>query len=361
MTFGGLLLLAGRLGDLFGRKRVFLFGLSLFTVASALCGLSESRELLIGARFLQGIGAAFSCSMVLGILVRIFPDAAGRNRAMGTYALVANIGGSIGLLIGGVLTQELSWHWIFFINVSIGVVGVLLASNLLEDEAGIGVLERVDWAGGLLVVAAPTLAIWAIVNASRDGWPSPRTLASLFGALALAVVFVLVEGRVQQPLLPLGRLASKSLGAANLVRLCLGFGLSIVLFYGALYLQNVLHFSAIRTGFAYFPVNLVIGVGSLLFVSRIIRVVGPSRPMRPGFGLLALSLLLLGRAPVHGSYLTDVMPAFLLVGVGASLVALPSVTIAMSGAGPNESGLGADERQPADRRRLRYRGRGQPL
>jgi EmrB/QacA subfamily drug resistance transporter len=339
VTFGGLLLLAGRLGDLFGRKRVFLFGLALFTVASALCGFSESRELLIGARFVQGIGAAFCSSMVLGILVTLFPEPAERNRAMTVYALVANIGGSIGLLVGGILTQVLSWHWIFFINLPFGVAGVTLAWLLIDEHPGLGIREGVDWVGGLLVVASPTIATWAIVNASAYGWGSARTLGALGLAAFLALVFVLNESHVRQPLIPLRPLWSKRLGVANLVRGFHGFGMSPVFFCGALYLQHVLGFSAIETGFAYMPLNIVIGLSSLLLASRLIRRVGPSRSIAPGFLVVAVGLLLLSRAPLQGNFFLDVMPAFILVGLGASLIFLPTVTIAMSGAGPNESGL----------------------
>ncbi|HVB06770.1 MAG TPA: MFS transporter [Acidimicrobiales bacterium] len=339
VTFGGLLLLAGRLGDLFGRRRIFLFGLGLFSASSAACGFAESRELLIGARFVQGVGAACCSSMVLGILVTLFPAPRERGRAMIVYALVANIGGSIGLLVGGALTQYLSWHWIFFINVPIGVVGGALALALLDEHPGIGIHGGVDWVGGLLVVAAPTLATWAIVNASAIGWGSTRTVGSFLGAAALGALFLLNEAKVRRPLIPLRLLATRRLGVANLARFFHGFAMSPVFFCGALYLQHVLGYSAIRTGLGYFPLNLMIGLCSLLLVSRILRRFGPSRPIAPGFCLVAAGLLLLARAPLGGNYFTDVMPAFLLVGLGASLVFLPTVTIAMAGAGSNESGL----------------------
>jgi EmrB/QacA subfamily drug resistance transporter len=339
VTFGGLLLLAGRLGDLFGRKRVFLFGLSLFSAASLWCGLSESRDMLIAARFVQGVGAAFSSAMVLGILVTIFPAPSERGRAMTVYALVANVGGSIGLLIGGLLTTELSWHWVFFINIPIGVVGVTLAALLIDSHEGIGVREGVDWPGGVLVVLAPTIAVFAIVNASGEGWASTRTLASFALAAFLIALFVLNELRHRTPLIAIRRLASRRLGVANLCRFFHGFGMSTGFFCGALYLQHVLGFSAIATGVAYFPLNIVIGIGSLVFVSRLIVSVGPGRLVAPGFVLVAAGVLALSAAGPHGHYLSDVMPGFLLIGLGASLVFLPSVTIAMSGAGPNESGF----------------------
>jgi EmrB/QacA subfamily drug resistance transporter len=339
VTFGGLLLLAGRLGDLFGRKRVFLFGLSLFTVASAFCGLADSETLLIAARFVQGIGAAFSSSMVLGILVTLFSVPTERSKAMTVYATIANIGGSIGLVLGGVLIQYLSWHWIFFINLPIGVSGVIAASFVIPDDNGIGVRGGVDWRGGLLAVGAPTIGVWAIVNAAAVGWFTTETIGLLGLAIALGGLFFYVEGRVHNPLVPLAILRHRQLAAANSLRFFHGFGMSAVLFCGALYMQHVLRYSAFETGLGYMALNVTIGFSSLLVVSRLIRRVGPVRPIIPGFCLIAAGLLLLARAPFDGSYVADVLPTMLVVGIGCSLVFLPSVTIAMTGAGPAESGL----------------------
>ena len=339
VTFGGLLLLAGRLGDLFGRKRVFLFGLSLFTLASVMCGLANSEGLLIAARFIQGIGAAFSSSMVLGILVTLFHVQAERGKAMTVYATVANIGGSIGLVVGGVLIQYLSWHWIFFINVPIGIAGVSAAAAVLPDERGIGIKEGVDWKGGLLAVCAPTLAVWAIVNASVVGWASFQTIGFLGLALVLGAVFFVIEGRVVNPLVPTTIFGNRPLVVANTLRFFHGLGMSTVFFCGALYLQHALGYSALATGVGFMAFSLTISLSSLVIVSRIIRRIGPVKPIVPGFVLAGAGLFLLARAPFDGSYFADVMPSLLLIGLGASLVFLPSVTIAMAGAGPGESGL----------------------
>lgn len=339
LTFGGLLLLAGRLGDLFGRKRVFLFGLSLFTVASAMCGLADSENLLIAARFIQGVGAAFSSSMVLGILVTLFKVQAERGKAMTVYATVANIGGSIGLVVGGVLIQYLSWHWIFFINLPIGVAGVSAAAVVLPDEKGIGIRGGVDWRGGFLAVCAPTLAVWAIVNASVVGWATPQTLGFLALSLVLGAAFFAVEGHVANPLVPTSIFRNRQLVVANTLRFFHGLGMSTVFFCGALYLQHSLGYSALATGVGYMAFSLTISFSSLVVVSRIIRRIGPVKPIIPGFILIGVGLLLLARAPFDGSYFADMMPSLLLVGLGASLVFLPSVTIAMTGAGPGESGL----------------------
>lgn len=339
VTFGGLLLLAGRVGDLLGRKRVFLFGLTLFTAASALCGAAQSQSLLIAARFVQGIGAAFSSSMVLGILVTIFPRPAERARAMTGYAIVGNVGGSIGLLLGGVLTDQLNWHWIFFINVPIGVVGVVFAAVLLDSHSGIGINGSVDWVGGAIVVVAPTMLVYGIVNAASHGWTSLATLSMIGAAVLLAGLFVGVERRSKNPLVPLRVFRMRRLMGANLIRVFHGLGMSTVFFCGALYLQHVLGYSPVLTGFAFFPLNIVIGAFSVFVTARLIRRVGPSKPLVPGFVCLIASLCLLARAPVHGSYVLDVLPALALFGVGASFVFLPSVTIAMADAGPSESGL----------------------
>jgi MFS family permease len=318
---------------------VFLVGLSLFTVASALCGLSNTEGLLIAARFIQGVGAAFSSSMVLGILVTLFQAQGERSKAMTVYATIANIGGSIGLVAGGVLIQFLSWHWIFFINLPIGVVGVVAAGIVIPDDAGIGIRGGVDWKGGLLVVGAPTLAVWAIVNASVVGWFTVETLGFLALAVGLGGLFFVVEARVHNPLVPLSVLRHRQLAAANSLRFFHGFGMSTILFCGALYLQHVLRYTPLDTGLGYMALNVSIGLSSLLIVSRLIRRLGPSRLIVPGFLVVLIGLLLLARAPFDGSYLVDVMPSLVLVGLGASFVFLPSVTIAMTGAGSGESGL----------------------
>lgn len=339
VTFGGLLLLAGRLGDLFGRKRVFLFGLSLFTLASVMCGLSDSETMLIASRFVQGVGAAFSSSMVLGILVTLFQIQAERSKAMTVYATVANIGGSIGLVIGGVLIQYLSWHWIFFINLPIGAAGVSAAAVLLPDDQGIGIRGGVDWRGGLLVVCAPMLAVWAIVNASVVGWATLQTLGCLALSLVLGATFFVVEARVTNPLVPTSIFRNRQLVVANSLRFFHGLGMSTVFFCGALYLQHALGYSPLATGVGFMAFSVTISVSSFVIVSRLIRRIGPVKPIIPGFALIALGLLLLARAPSDGSYFADVMPSLFLIGIGCSLFFLPSVTIAMAGAGPGESGL----------------------
>jgi MFS family permease len=277
--------------------------------------------------------------MVLGILVTLFRVPAERSKAMTVYATIANIGGSIGLVVGGVLIEYLSWHWIFFINLPIGVAGVAAASMVIPDDPGIGIRGGVDWKGGVLAVGAPTIGVWAIVNAARVGWFTVETVGLLVLAIGLGGLFFFVEGRVRNPLVPLSILRHRQLAAANSLRLFHGFGVSTVLFCGALYMQHVLRYTPLQTGFGYMALNVTIGFSSLIVVSRLIRRIGPVRPIIPGFLFVAAALLLLARSPFDGSYFADVLPSMLLVGVGASLVFLPSVTIAMTGAGPGEAGL----------------------
>jgi len=339
ITFGGLLLLAGRLGDLLGRKRVFLAGVTLFTLASLLCGLSTSVGILIGARFLQGAGAAIVASMVLGILVTLFPSARERATAMGVYAFVASAGGAIGLLVGGVLTEALSWHWIFFVNLPIGIGAILLGALLIPKHRGIGIHHGVDVVGALLVTAAPTLLVYALVTGSSNGWTSARTIGGVAGAFGLAGLFVMVESRVRAPLVPLRIFASRSVAGGNVVRALFALGMFGSFFLGALYLQNMLGYSAIGTGLAYLPLNIPIGIFSLAITARLVRRFSAKAVLIPGLTFVGVGLALLSRVPPHGSYVADVLPAMLFLGSGAGLTFMPTLALTMADAGPGDSGL----------------------
>jgi EmrB/QacA subfamily drug resistance transporter len=339
LTFGGLMLLAGRFGDLVGRKRIFISGVAAFSVASLLCGIANSEALLIAARFVQGAAAAFMASMILGILVTMFPDPRERGSAMGVYAFVASSGGSIGLLLGGVLTESLSWHWIFFINLPIGVAVLFLGLALIDDSRGLGFRHGVDLAGALLAVVAPTTAVYTIVKASEWGWGSGRTIGFGTVAVALALAFLAVEARVRNPLMPLRIFRSRTRNVANGVRALFAVGMFGAFFMGALYFQHVLGYSAIVTGLAFMPLNVLIGVFSLGLTARIMARIGLKATFIPGLTLVAVSLLLFARMPVNGSYLTDVLPAMLLFGFGAGLAFAPGVSLAMADAGPSDSGV----------------------
>ena len=339
IAFGGLLLLAGRLGDLIGRKRVFLAGLAMFTVASLLCGLAVTPGLLIAARFVQGVGGATTSAVILGMIVTMFPRPGERARAIGVYSFVASAGASIGLLGGGVLTEALNWHWIFFVNVPIGLATALLAGRLLDGERGIGLGRGADLPAALLVVSALMLAVYTILGASDHGWGSTRTLG--FGTVALALLgaFVVREARIPDPLIPLRVFRSRIVSAANLVQALMVAGMLGMFFLGALYLQRVLGYGPLGVGLAFLPVALAIGTLSLGFSARLIVRFGARAALLPGLVLLVAGLVLLRRAPVDGQYLNDILPSMLLLGVGAGLSFPSLMTLSMSDATTDDSGL----------------------
>ena len=339
IAFGGLLLLAGRLGDLIGRRRIFLSGLGLFTVASLLCGLAGSQEMLIGARFVQGVGGALTSAVILGMIVTMFPEPRERATAIGVYSFVASAGASIGLLAGGVLTQAINWHWIFFVNLPIGIVAAVLAVRLLDRERGIGIGEGADVSGAFLVTAALMLGVYTIVEAADYGWGSTHTLG--FGAVALVLLasFVARQLAAANPLLPLRVLRSRNVSGANLVQVLMVAGLFGMFFLGALYLQRVLGYDAVQIGLAFLPVSVGIGALSLGFSARLNTRFGPRAVLVPGLGLIVAGLALLAGAPVDATYVIDVLPSMVLLGVGAGLSFPATMTLAMSGATASDSGL----------------------
>jgi len=339
IAFGGLLLLAGRLGDLLGRRLVFSAGLGLFTVASVLCGLAPNAEMLIAARFLQGVGGAAASAMVLGILVTIFREPRQTSRVMGVYSAVASSGGSIGLLVGGALTQLVSWHWVFFVNLPIGVATLALGSVLIPRHRGAGLHHGFDLPGTLLVTAAPSLGIYAILQGADSGWLTARTGLLAGATVALAALFVAVESRVRTPLVPLRIFRSRNVSGANAVRMLFPVGLFGSFFLGALYLQNVLGYAPLRTGIAFLPQSLAIGAVSLFVAGRVVARFGARSTLIAGLLLATGGLALMTQAPVGGSWVADVLPVTLLVGVGAGLVFMPSVTLSMAEAGPADAGV----------------------
>jgi EmrB/QacA subfamily drug resistance transporter len=339
ITFGGLLLLAGRLGDLVGRKRVFIFGVLLFTTSSVLCGLAGDQMLLIGARFLQGAGAAVMASMVLSILVTLFPEPRQRVAAMSVYAFVASAGGSVGLLVGGVLTQAVSWHWIFFINLPIGLAVLVLGSILIPGGKGLGLHHGVDVLGAILVTAAPSLAVWSLVSAGQNGWGAHATLGLAGLTVLAAVAFLVVESMVRNPLVPLRIFRSRARTGAQLARLLFPVGLFGTYFLGSLYLQRVLGYGAVETGLAFLPSNLAVALFSLVITKRVVARYGARSSVLAGLLLVAAALLLLARAPQHASYTIDILPPLLLLGVGSGLFFMPSIALAMSGSAPEDAGL----------------------
>ena len=339
IAFGGLLLLAGRFGDLLGRRSVFLAGMVVFTVASLVCGLAGSQELLIAARFVQGAGGALSSAVILGMIVTMFPKPGEQAKAIGVYSFVASAGASIGLLSGGVLTQALDWHWIFFVNVPIGVVTLFLALRMVPRDVGLGLRHGFDALGAVLVTGALMLGVYAIVGAETHGWASGRTLGLGVIALALLAAFVWRESTASTPLLPLRIFRSRNVSGANVVQALLVSGALGMFFLAVLYLQRVLGFDALETGLAFLPVSLVIGVLSLGFSARLNLRFGARAVLVPGMALVALGLAWLTRAPVDGAYAVDVLPAMLLLGIGAGVSFPALMTLAMSGASDADAGL----------------------
>ena len=339
IPFGGLLLLAGRLGDLVGRKRVFLFGLAVFTGASLLCGLADSQAVLVGARFVQGLGGALTSAVILGMIVTLFPEPGERAKAIGVYSFVASAGASIGLLLGGVLTEAISWHWIFFVNLPIGLITAVLTVRLLAREDGIGFGEGADVLGAVLVTASLMLAVYTLVGASDYGWGSAHTVGFGAAALVLLIAFVIRQARAANPLVPLRIFRSRNVSGANIVQMLMVAGLFGMFFLGAIYLQRVLGYDALQVGLAFLPVALAIGLLSVGFSARLITRFGARATLLPGLVLIIAGLALFARTPVDATYLTDVFPSMVLLGVGAGLTFPSLMTLAMSGATERDSGL----------------------
>jgi EmrB/QacA subfamily drug resistance transporter len=339
ITFGGFLLLAGRLGDLVGRKRVFLSGLVLFTAASILCGIADSQGLLIGARLLQGVGGAVASSVILAIIVTEFPEAKEQAKAMGLYAFVSAGGGSIGLLAGGALTQSLDWHWIFFVNVPIGIVAFVLGSRLIVENEGIGLSGGVDWFGSVLITLATMAGAFAIVKSSEYGLTSARTLGVGGASLVLLAAFLAFEARVKNPIMPLRILRLRSLMGSSVVRGLLITGMFSAFFLGSLYLERVLGYNAIQTGLAFLPLTALIAIMSMGVASRLVERVGSVNTLAGGLVGIAAGLLLLATQGVHAGYFPGLFFAFLLLGAGAGASFLPLLTIGMADAPKRDAGL----------------------
>jgi EmrB/QacA subfamily drug resistance transporter len=340
IAFGGLLLLAGRLGDLLGRRSMFLAGLFVFTVASLLCGAAQSQEMLVGARFLQGVGGAMTSAVILGMIVTMFPEPREQAKAIGVYAFVASAGGSIGLLAGGVLTESINWHWIFFINVPIGVVTALLAIRLLDSDKGIGIGQGADVPGAVLVTGALMLGVYTIVKpAAEDGWGASSTL--VLGALSLALLaaFVAREATARTPLMPLRIFRSANVTGANVIQCLSVAGMFGIFFLGSLYMQRVLGYDALQIGLAFLPVTIAMGTLSVRYSERLIMRFGARGTLVPGLVLIFAGLLLFTQVPVDGHYVTDVLPTMILLGTGAGLCFPALMTLAMSGATQSDAGL----------------------
>jgi EmrB/QacA subfamily drug resistance transporter len=339
IAFGSFLLLAGRLGDLLGRKRMFLSGLVMFTLASVACGLAGDQVLLIVARFVQGLGGAVASAAVLALLVTEFPQPGERAIAMSVYTFIISSGGSIGLLAGGVLTQSLSWHWIFFINVPIGIATFALGRMLINETERIGLGQRVDVLGSLLVTVSLMLGVYAIVKATDYGWVSAHTLGFGGASLALLGVFALVESRLRSPMFPPRILRVPGLGASSVVRGFLVTGMFSTFLLGVLYLQHVHGYGALRTGLAFLPLTLILGLMSVGITARLMSRLGSLRVLLAGLVTITVALVLLSRLPAHAEYLPTIFVPFALLGLGAGLSFLPLTTIAMAEVPLADAGL----------------------
>ncbi|MFF9643554.1 MFS transporter [Kitasatospora aureofaciens] len=337
IAFGGLLLLAGRLGDLIGRKRVFVAGLALFTAASLLCAVATGQGMLIAARFLQGVGGAMASSVSLGMVVTLFPEPGERGRAIGAFSFVGAAGASIGQVLGGVLTQALSWHWIFLINLPLGLAAVLLAVRVLAADHGPGLRAGADALGAALITAALMLGIYTIVGTGAHGWTSARTLGLGALSLALLAAFLLRQARAAQPLLPLRMFRSRNVSGANAVQLLTISGMFAFQILVALYLQQVLGYGAAATGLAMLPAAVAIGAVSLLLSARLGARFGERAVLLVGLAMLVVALGLLARLPVDADYPVHLLPTMLLIG-GGGLVLSALAVLGMSGAGPQDAG-----------------------
>ena len=339
ITFGGFLLLGGRLGDLFGHRRLFLAGIALFTLASTACGLATSQAVLVGARAVQGLGAAVVSAVALSLMMTLFTEPAERAKAMGIFGFVASGGGSIGVLLGGILTDVLNWHWIFLVNVPVGILVVVLTVMWIPAARVATAAQRLDVAGAITVTVSLMIAVYAIVNGNDVGWLTARTLGLLGVATALLTGFLLIESRVASPLVPLRLFRLRNIAVSNVVGILWAGAMFAWFFLSALYLQLVLGYSPLEVGLAFLPGNLVMGAVSIWLSARLVMRFGIRPPLAVGLLLASVGLLLFARAPVDGTFVIDVLPSMILLGLGAGMAFNPVLLAAMSDVEPTEAGL----------------------
>jgi EmrB/QacA subfamily drug resistance transporter len=339
LTCGGFLLLGGRLGDLYGHRRVFMVGIVLFTGASAGCGFANAQVTLVVARAVQGIGGAIVDAVALALLMQLFVEERERAKAMGVYSFVCAGGGSIGVLLGGILTDAYDWHWVFLVNVPIGAAVLGLSVALLPKADAARQRIALDVGGAVTVTVALVLAVYAIVGGNEASWTSTRTLAVLAASAVLLATFVAIEARVASPLMPLRLVRSKTLAAANVIAVLWSAAMFAWFFLSALYMQRVLGYSAMQVGLAFLPSNLIMAACSLGISARVVLRFGIRAPLVAGLVCAAVGLALFARAPVAGSFVVDVLPGMLLLGVGAGIAFNPLLLAAMRDVDDSESGL----------------------
>ncbi len=339
LTFGGFLLLAGRLGDLFGHRRLFLSGIAAFTTASLVCGVSTTKGMLIAARAVQGLGGAVVSAVAFSLIVVLFTEPSERAKAMGVFGFVMSGGGSIGVLAGGVLTDLVGWHWIFLVNLPIGIAVLAAGLPLLPAVHTGGERRRLDVAGAVAITGALVLAVYAIVNGNQSGWTSAQTLGLLGAAVAVAISFVAWEARIASPLVPLSIFRHRNLSVANVVGVLWAASMFALFFLSALYLQLVLHYSPLDVGLAFLPGNLIMMAFSLGLSAKLVMRFGFRKPLAFGLLVAAAALLWFARAPVHGSFVVDILPSMILIGIGGGLAFNPVLMAAMSDVEPQDAGL----------------------
>ena len=339
LTFGGFLLLGGRLGDLYGHRRVFLTGIAVFTTASIACGLSTSQAMLITSRAVQGVGGALASAVGLSLVVTLFTEPLERAKAMGITGFVASGGGALGVLLGGVLTDVLNWHWIFLVNVPIGILVSALVMRLVPSGQLAAGSRRLDIGGAVTVTASLLLAVDAVVDGNQAGWASARTLGLICASVLLFAAFVVIEGRATVPLMRLSLLRSRMLATANIVGVLWAGAMFAWFFLSALYLQLVLGYDALHVGLAFLPGNIVMALCSVSLSARLVVRFGNRPPMVAGLSLATIGLLLLARAPMHGHFVLDVLPSMVLLGFGAGIAFNPVLMAAMGDVAPADSGL----------------------
>ncbi|KVG67504.1 DHA2 family efflux MFS transporter permease subunit [Burkholderia pseudomultivorans] len=339
LTFGGCLLLGGRLGDLYGQRRMFLAGLVVFTLASLACGLAQSQAMLIAARAVQGFGGAIVSAVSLSLIMNLFTEPGERARAMGVYGFVCAGGGSIGVLLGGLLTSTLSWHWIFLVNLPIGLAVYALCVALLPRMRAPAGAARLDVAGAITVTASLMLAVYGIVGGNEAGWLSTQTLALIGAAVVLFALFVAIEARVAHPLMPLTLFGARNVALANVIGVMWAAAMFAWFFLSALYMQRVLGYAPLQVGLAFLPANLIMAAFSLGLSARIVMRFGIRGPLAAGLLIAAAGLALFSRAPVDGGFVWHVLPGMTLLGIGAGIAFNPMLLAAMSDVDPADSGL----------------------
>ena len=339
ISFGGLLLLSGRIGDLVGRRRVFMIGLAIFTIASLACGFAQSQGVLIAARFVQGVGGAMTSAVILGMIVTMFPEPKEQAKAIGIYGFVASAGGSIGLLAGGVLTEAINWHWIFFINLPIAIGTALLAARLIQPDKGIGLHRGADVLGAVLITSSLMLGVYTIVKAAEHGWGSLHTLGLGAVSLALLGAFILRQANGKNPLMPLSLFRSRNVSGANGIQVLVVAGMFSMFFLGTLYMERVLGFDPLQIGFAFLPATVVMGIMSAGLSARFSMRFGPRNVLIAGLALVFFGLAWFTQISADGTYAADVLGPMVLLGLGAGVAFPTLMTLAMADVDPSLAGL----------------------